>query len=158
MDAIAPTLERLRHAESYDRPERSRDVNRVAYRLHDPFEAMWLRGDITDPQRNAARKLGRHYMGAMGVQVGDGDGASDLEGEESAIYHGQMVAQAAKALLPVEFRALIRIIEGSHDIEALGRDWMRARNAPQARAYGKALTILALERLALHWRFKEREP
>lgn len=154
----APTLERLRHSPSYDAPERSQTVNRPAYRVHTPFEAMHNRGDITEPQFNAARKLTRHYLGAMGVRVGDGIGMDNLEGEESAVYHGQMVAQAGKAILCHEYRGLIALVEETADIEAVGRSWLGCKNAPQARTAGKALVISGLERLALYWRLKERAP
>lgn len=154
----APTLERLRHAPGYDAPERTQTVSRVAYRMHTPFEAMWNRGDITEPQFNAARKLTRHYLGAMGVRVGDGYGADNLEGEESAVYHGQMVAQAAKHLLPCEYRGLVSLIEECADLETVGRTWLGCRSKPQAITAGKALTIIGLERLALYWRLKERAP
>lgn len=154
----APTLERLRHAPGYDAPERTQTVSRVAYRVHTPFEAMHNRGDITEAQFGAAKKLTRHYLGAMGVRVGDGYGADNLEGEESAVYHGQMVAQAGKAILSHEYRGLTQLIEETADLESIGRAWLGCKNAPQARTAGKALVISGLERLALYWRLKERAP
>lgn len=153
----APTLERLRHAPGYDRPERSQTVTRHAYRVHSPFEAMCNRGDLTRAQFDAARKLTKHYIGAMGVRVGDGDGGHDIETEEAPFYHGQMVADAAKALLPCEYRGLVHLIEETADLETIGRDWLGCKQRGQAHIAGKSLVIIALERLALHWRIKQRD-
>lgn len=151
----APTLERLRHAPGYDAPERTQTVSRVAYRMHTPFEAMRNRGDLTDPQFNAARKLTKHYIGAMGVRVGNGDGGHDLEAEEAPVYHGQMVADAAKAMLKVEYRALVTLIDESGDLEAIGRSYLGCKQRGQAHIAGKVLVMNGLERLAIRWRMKE---
>lgn len=157
----APTLERLRHAPGYDAPERTQTVSRVAYRMHTPFEAMTNRGDLTRSQFEAARKLTKHYIGTMGVRVGNGDAAHeahDVESEEAQYYHGQMVADAAKVMLAAEFRALVTLIDESGDLESIGRNWLGCKQRGQAHIAGKSLVITGLERLALHWRIKQRDP
>lgn len=158
MDAIAPTLERLRHSTGWDAPERNQNVTRVAYRAYSPFEGMHRRGDLTDAQWRAGQKLTRHYMGSMGVNVSNGDGAPDPDGEYSTVYHGQQVSLASKQVTAGEFRGLVHMIEESADLEKIGRDFLAIRNRPQAIMAGKVLVILGLERLALFWRLKERVP
>lgn len=150
----APTLERLRHSYGYDAPERSQTVNRVAYKAHSPFEAMERRGDIADHHLRAANKLTKHWMGAMGVHVGNGDGAPDPDAEYPQVYHGQQVALAKRQVLAHEWDGLIAMVEETADAEQIGRKWLGYSNPGVSRAVGKALIISGLERLAVHWQLK----
>lgn len=151
---ISPTQERLRGV-SYDKPEISQTVKRPAYRVHSPFEAMYRRGMITTPQFRAGSKLSKHYHGAMGVHVGDGDGHADPDTEFAQVYHGQQCEIAAKQLLADQYKAVVHLIEESADLEQIGRDWLHCKQRGQAHIAGRALVITALEVLAIHWRFKE---
>jgi hypothetical protein len=158
MDNMSPTIERLRHADSYDTPERSQTVNRVAYRVKTPFEALEARGAIGFEHLQAARKLERHYVGAQGVHVGNGDGIADPDCEFPQIYHGQQVAAAWRQITADEKRGLEALIEETATLEQIGRRWMGCKDKGRAIIAGQALITTGLERLAVHWRFKRSEP
>lgn len=152
----APTIERLRQSEAWEAPEITQTVKRVAYRALGAFERMERAGRITEPQFRAGSKFERHYLGSLGVNVGTGDGFHDLEQEEARTYHAKMVSVARSVLLEPEFQAVVHHVEGTAELDGIGRMWRGPRvNRAQAYAFGTALTVMALERLALLWRLKE---
>jgi hypothetical protein len=154
----APTIERLRHAYGYDAPEMSQTTRRVAYKAHTPFEAMRRRKSIDAEHFEAAKKLTKHYEGALGVRVGDGDGGHDLDAEFPEIYHGQMLVNAWRQVTPDEKKALKALIEETSTVEDIGRDWLGCRQRGQAHIAGVALVRTGLDRLAIYWAFKSRDP
>lgn len=154
----APTLERLRHGYGHDAPERSQTVNRVAYKAHSPFEAMERSGRISYANLQAANKLTKHYMGAMGVNVGTGEGSADPDTEFPEIYHGQMVALAWRQVTSDERHALTGLIEEATTVEEIGRRWMGVNDRGRAEMAGRALVRTGLDRLALHWGFSRGDP
>jgi len=155
---IAPTLERLRHGHGFDAPERSQTVHRVAYKAHSPFEALERSGRISHANLLAANKLSRHYHGAMGVNVGSGEGGTDPDTEFPAIYHGQMVAIAWRQVTAQEKHALTALIEEAKTVEEIGRQWMSVKDRGRAEMAGRALVRSALDRLAAHWGFSRGDP
>lgn len=154
----APTLERLRHSYGYDAPERSQTANRVAYVLKTPFQAMEDRGAIDDDQGKAAKKLWRHYVGAMGIRIGDGDGMRDDECEFPEIYHGQMIRMAWRQVTSAERHALEILLKEAGNLEQIGRWWKGYKDKGRSIAAGESLVTTGLERLAVHWRFKTHDP
>jgi hypothetical protein len=154
----APTLERLRHAYGYDAPERSQTVNRVAYKAHSPFEAMERSGRIAYAHLQAANKLTKHYMGAMGVNVGAGEGSSDPDTEYPEIYHGQMLAIAWRQITADEKAALTDLVEERATVEDIGRRVSGARDRGRSEMAGRMIVRSGLERLAVHWGFRRGEP
>jgi hypothetical protein len=152
----APTLERLRHSYGYDAPERSQTVNRVAYKAHSPFEAMERSGRIDYAHLQAANKLARHYMGAMGVNVGAGEGSGDPDTEFPSIYHGQMIALAWREVTRDEKEALTDLIEERVTVEEIGRRVSGARDRGRSEMAGRMIVRSGLERLAVHWGFRRR--
>lgn len=157
MDAIAPTLERIRHAWGHEAPERSQTVNRVAYRVLTPFEAMEKSGRIDYEHLKAGAKLTMHYRGAEGVKVGNGEGSGEHpDTEYPQIYHGQMVARAWKEITADERRALEALIEETATVEDIGRRCTHIKDRRGAEIAGRMLVRGGLERLALHWGFRQR--
>jgi hypothetical protein len=156
-DTIAPTKESLRHAYAYEVPERSQKTERVAYRKLTAFEALERAGRIDREHMHAARKLTMHYMGALGVRVGNGDGGHDLDGEYPEIYHGQMVRLAWRQVTRAERLALEALVQETSTLEELGRQWLGCRQRGQAHIAGMALVRGGLERLAVHWSFKAKD-
>lgn len=154
----SPTIERIRHSYGHDAPERSQAVHRVAYRVLSPFEAMERSGRIDYEHLKAANKLIQHYHGAMGVNVGNGDGAGtgDETLEYAEVYHGQMVALAWRQVTGDEKTTLTMLIEETGTVEDAGRKCAGVKDRGRAEMAGRMLVRGGLERLALHWGFRQR--
>lgn len=153
-EAIAPTPERLRHANAYLPPEQSQRAARAYVKLLDPFEQLLAKGRLATEQMAAARKLQRHFWGQMGVDVRSSDepgGFCADAVEYPQTYHAQKLAEAERVVTPRMWRALCILLAETGTIETVGRDVCRVNNQVQARAAGYELTVSALDLLVRHW-------
>ncbi len=168
MEHIAPTIERMRKGDRFERPEFSPTVKRPAYRAIHKLEELYHDGKINKGCWEAGAKLMRHNQGLHGhdvrLSVMDGIGGdTDPHGlrQPATIHHGQKVAEARKHILSrntktafATWQALLGIIEETKTLEQVGEMWGH-KNASQARAAGLTVISLALEDLAVLWGFSQ---
>lgn len=157
-DALGPPIEQLRKG-TYEPPQRDQAVNRAAYRRRSPLDTLWDRGEITYPMNRAAEKLDYHHKGAQGVRVQQGDDtALNADTEYPRTYHAQKLAEAERTVLPVEWSALLAMVEETQTLEEIGRGFRPVSRREIARSTGLSVVSTGLERLALLWGFHSRAP
>lgn len=150
-DTLRPTDERLAKAAAYDEPRHDQTTSRPAFRVLSQLDFMARAGTIERQQYEAGKKLERHYRGMHGadVRMGDGSGGEPLELPQT--YHAQQITRARDALLPVEWDALEAVVVRGETLEAVGARWRGVTGRHQRVAYGTALMVNGLERLAKLW-------
>jgi hypothetical protein len=157
--AIAPTKQRQKRSEGWERPEKNRSVNRVAWRRLDVFARMLKAGELEYCEHQASEKFARHYQGSLGVDVSMGESRNfdpflSESGEYSRSYLAKKVADARAVLSPRQFAALVFLAVESDDLSDVGQQFCGMGNKPQARAAGLVLVQEALHAAALHFGFK----
>lgn len=159
-DTIAPTPERLRHANAYLPPEQSQRAARAYVKLLDPFEQLFARERLSTEQFAAAKKLQRHFWGQMGVDVRANDEPSGHCAdvcEYPTTYHAQKFADAERAIItasvrgPLMWRGLSILLAETGTVETVGRDVLNLRDRETASARGYGLISQALDLLVRHW-------
>ena len=153
-DIAHPTAERLRRGDVLH-PQISQTVNRRTYRSQDEFDRLHSHGVLDAAEHNAAIKLRRHWLGAQGVDVRNGEGGAESH-EFPRTHHSQQVADAERATTPRQWRALIFLLEERGTIEQLGGSICQRKCPKQARAAGMELVKNALDPLAILWGYAER--
>jgi hypothetical protein len=148
IDALAPTPQRLARSK-WLAPETSREVNRVAWRALDIFDRLLKSGELELDQWKGSRKFERHYYGALGIDVREGEGSAGDAVEFPRSYHAQKLAEMRHALTPRQYAGLVAVLEGELDMEGVGRQICRRSNAPQARTAGMILLQEALTSVAI---------
>lgn len=158
-EAIAPTPERLRHARAYLPPEQSQSAKRPYTRVLDEFQRLAISGRLTAEQGAAAGKLRRHFFGAQGMDVREGDepsGYCDDAVEYPQTYHAQKLAEAERAVTPRMWEGLSILLNDFGGVELVGSAVCRVRNPVQARAAGFELVASALDLLVRTWLLAQR--
>jgi hypothetical protein len=153
MDTITPTPEFLSKGGHWEKPTTDQRTNRAAYRKLSVFESLHQAGKISDGAKLASDKLVKHIIGATGVNVGSGGGLNPSDMVEfPAIYHGQKVAEM-KAVVdsPVQWAALVAIVEETKTLEQLGAAWLNTGSRPQSYIAGLALIRMGLDTIATHY-------
>lgn len=157
--AIAPTIERLRKS-TFEAPTVERSAVRRAYRVQTTPERLAKSGDISREQLEACNKFERHYVGSLGVDVGDDDtrhGDQDVV-EYSQTYHAQKIAQAKGATTENEFGALILICQTDMLVEDIGRHYGNWSCKRMCRGYAIGLIQGGTDRLIRLWGMRTGEP
>lgn len=153
-EVIAPTPERLRHANAYLPPEQSQTASRAYTKLLDPFELLFARGRLASEQMAAARKLQRHFWGQMGVDVRSSDEPSGHCAdvcEYPQTYHAQKLAEAERVVTVQMWRGLSILLAETGTVETVGRDVCGLRDRTCASAAGMKLVTNGLDMLVRHW-------
>lgn len=156
-DSLGPTAERLSKSEGYDAPHVDKDTNRLAYRVLTIFETLHKRGDIEGDHLAAAKKLEKHYLGALGHDVRTGEGSTEDPLEYPRSYHAQKLAQAQSEILHREWIALHILLDERGSLIEIGRTFRPIGSREIARATGLAIVTTGLERLAYLWGFKSEK-
>lgn len=156
-EALSPTPERLRRSR-WDTPEVDQKTNRVAFRELSVIAQLLQRKDIEPEHAQAAYKFQRHMLGALGVDVRNGDGSPDAECEYPRTYHGQVLAKARDHLTPREFQIVERLCQDEATPVSIGFGLSGHATHQQAKPYGVSAINSALDRLSYFWGFKRREP
>lgn len=153
MDTIAPTPELLRKGGTWERPTTDQRTNRVAYRKLSTFESLHQSGKLSDGAKLASDKLTKHIIGATGVNVGSGGGLEPSDMVEYPItYHSQKVAEMRAVVdSPVQWQALVALVEETKTLEQLGAAWLNTGSRPQSYIAGLALVRMGLDTLATHY-------
>lgn len=150
--SICPTIERLRkgHIEA---PCVERNVVRRAYRVLTVPEQLAKRGQISPEQLQACAKLERHYLGSLGVDVGDDDTRHNDEAvvDYAQSYHAQKVAEARKVLTPNELQAQMLMIQTSFTVEDIGRRLAGWECRKMCKGYGLSVIHSSSDRLIKLW-------
>jgi hypothetical protein len=150
-ETISPTIERLRKAQ-YEAPTVERNVVRRAYRVLTVPEQLAKRGQITREQLHACSKLERHFLGSLGVDVGDDDSRHGLDEVDYAqSYHGQKVADARKLLTPNEYKAQMLMIQTEMKVEDIGHHIAGWSCRKMNKGYGLSLIHSSADRLIKFW-------
>lgn len=158
MDAIAPTKERLKHARAHVAPEIGQTTNRPYHRIVDEFDRLYNAGSLEWEQKEAADRLKRHWIGAQGVNVGNGDGVPDSVCEYPRTLHAQKIAEAERVVTPAMWDGLEMLLTEAGGIEHVGGAVCRRKNPVQARAAGLVLIQSALDLIARLWGISSRPP
>lgn len=156
-EALSPTPERLRRSH-WDTPEVDQKTNRKAFRELSVIAYLLQRKDIEPEHAQAAYKFQRHMLGALGIDVRNGDGSPDSECEYPRTYHAQMLAKARDELTPREFMIVERLCQDESTPVSVGFGLSGYARADAARPYGVSAINSALDRLSYFWSFKRREP
>jgi hypothetical protein len=142
-DTLSPTRERIAkgHVEP---PERSQKQSRQYHRAIDVFERMRLRGTLDSHQLDALKKMERHLLGSLGVDVrsGDGGGFSDVEGIPSITYHSSKVAEVSGIVPDRQFAALSLVVLEGWELAKVGTVLCKFKSPGAAIA---AATVLVQE-------------
>jgi hypothetical protein len=161
IDALAPTKERRRRSLAWDKPEKNRSTNRLAWRELDVFARMLKAREIELEHAKAAERFEFHYRFYLGHDARLVDEPCKRSGrmpEDPRIKHGQEIAFLRRNLTPRSFSALVLLTTEADTLEAVGRALCGARNTPQAIAAGRALVQEALAALALLWGYATSHP
>lgn len=154
MDTIAPTREWKRRHE-HEAAEVSRERNQTAYRAIEPYRSAHKRGDLTDEQRDAARRFYVTYASAVhGADVREND---ELPGtprdpdyparEQYAsdyIYVTRNMSKRAK-------QALELFVCEEVPARDIGRLYITTKSHEAAKAVGMAYVREALDICAFLW-------
>ncbi|MEQ1718671.1 MAG: hypothetical protein ABL907_22240 [Hyphomicrobium sp.] len=146
-ETIAPTAERMRKGDVLQ-PSVSQTENRRGYTKEDEFDRMKRAGRLDPAQYNAAADLRRHYLGAQGVNVSNGEGGPAGR-EFPRTVHAQAMWASELAVTPREWAALMILLQETGNIESVGGALCQIKNPPQARIAGAELVRTALDRLAI---------
>ena len=150
-EAISPTFERFRHG-TIEAPGVDRQIVRRAYRVLTIAEQLAKSSKITREQLHACNKLERHYLGALGVDVGDDDTRHGLDEVDYAqTYHAQKVAEAKRALTANEYSAQMLLIQTSMTVEDIGRKLAGWADRKMCRGYGLSVIHSSSDRLITIW-------
>ena len=152
-----PTPEWMaKHRGEFQAPEQSQTVNRSVYaRLHQ-LESLYEKGVIEYPLYMAGKRMRRHWEGAQGVNVTEGEASSpaDLHREESGVYHAQKLDEAKKTLSWKEWKPIEALISEHYPrafLDRIGQDILGYRTPAQARAAATERIKSGLERLEVHF-------
>lgn len=156
-DTLAPTQERLSKS-TWLKPTVDQKVRREAYKALDLWDRLRKSNELEGHQVDAARKLEKHALGVIGVDVRDTDAFTaelrDLDGIDPIIYHGQKLAEAKRVVPARQWHALMMVIQGeSEDLGAIGGAICQIKNRPQARMAAVVLIQEGLTLLSRLWGF-----
>lgn len=155
-ETIAPTRERMAKLSKaqVERPEESPTAKRKYHRTLSPFAVLYRVGKINEGCLKAADKLTKHYWGAQGVHVGDGDlnghiGTDHDATEYPRTYHAQKLAQLRQIVDSArQWDVLLDMVEERADLAAAGKSWLGGKDKAQCYTAGLALARMGLDSIA----------
>ena len=153
-ETIEPTRERLRRGDVQG-TRVDQKTDRRAYMALGTWERLLRDKAIRPEHYQAAAKLNRHNLGAMGVDVRSGDGPGDPCCEFPRTYHAQKMAEAFGILSRREAWALSGLLNDAFadgtELVDIGRQMTGWSCRKQCKGYGQSLVQTALERIADRW-------
>lgn len=145
---MRPTAQQLLHG-MWDVPEVSQTTEKRNYRKLSPAESLHKQGKLTLEQLQALNKFQRHMLGALGVNVSEGNGGEDPI-EFPTTRHNSELQYVQKNVLASEFMVLT-LYSQEHSQDVIGQMLSPIKEAKTARGYVLALLHSGTDRLIKLW-------
>lgn len=149
LDTITPTDERLSKS-AFVAPSTDQRSKRPAYKALSIFETLYVSGKLTNEEWQAAERLTTHYLGSLGVKVGDGHGCSADDRQPAQTVHSSELAHLQKTIdCGPTWRALLDTVQELATPQEIGRRITPdISNRPQLYTAGLVVLKLGLRKIA----------